>query len=292
MKFPGSCGELAQGMIDGDYFHISCPINLFSYVSAELNDTALWFPSESWKAKKAMCETLKFLNKSAKSMKVRIESEIPTSKGMASSTADIGGVCLSVAKILKKEVSEEETSRIALSIEPTDGTLFAGIVLFDHRYGKIKEYIGHPPEMKILVVDLGVCIDTIQFNKNDFSEAYFSNRKKIEEAVKLIKNGIKRKDIRLIGKGATISAVCNQKILFKPELEKIIDISLKMGAVGVNAAHSGGVVGILLGCEFANIELLKNKIQEEFGKRFSFYETELIGGGGQIVARRKHQKSN
>jgi len=63
--------------------------------------------------------------------------------------------------------------------------------------------------------------------------------------VKLISEGLATGDITLIGKGATISARANQQILFKPHLEKMIAIGHTWGAVGVNIAHSGTVVGIL-----------------------------------------------
>lgn len=304
VRTPGTCGELAQGVIDGNCFHITCPVDLFSYISVE-SAKKTEIPFNKWKTKKAVEKMLKLFrgkinpvrnnpaNRDADmiahrtsngvNLKVQIQSEIPVSKGMASSTADIVGVCLGIANLLERKISDDDISKIALSIEPTDGIMFPGITLFDHREGKIKEYLGSAPKMKILVVDLGIRVDTIEFNKKMFLHRHLSNQKKIKKAFELIKTGIRQNDIRKIGEGATISALCNQKILYKPELEKILDIGLKMGAVGVNVAHSGGVIGILLDYEFSDIESLKTKLQEKFKKRFKFYETELITGGGQIV---------
>ena len=281
VRTPGTCGELAQGVIDGGYFHITCPVNLFSYVSVELAKKTE-IPFNKWKTKKAVEKMLKLFREKI-NLKVQIQSKIPVSKGMASSTADIVGVCLATANLLNLKISEDSISKIALSIEPTDGTMFTGITLFDHREGKTKEYLGSAPKMKILVVDLGICVDTIEFNKKTFLHTHLSNQKKIKKAFELIKTGIRQNDIHMIGKGATISAILNQKILYKPELEKILNIVLKLGAVGINIAHSGGVVGILLNYEFSDMEFLKTKLQEKFKKRFKFYETELINGGGQIV---------
>ena len=281
VRTPGTCGELAQGVIDGNYFHITCPINLFSYVSVELAKKTE-IPFNRWKTKKAVEKILKLFGEKI-NLKVQIESEIPASKGMASSTADIVGVCLATANLLNLKISEDAISKIALSIEPTDGIMFPGIILFDHRKGKIKEYLGPAPKLKILVVDLGVRVDTIEFNKKDFLKEHYINQKKIKKAFELIKTGIRQNDIHLIGKGATMSAICNQEILYKPDLEKILDIGLKMGAVGVNAAHSGGVIGILLDYGFSDTELLKNKLRRKLTHLCKFYETELINGGGQIV---------
>lgn len=292
VRVPGTCGELAQGIIDDNCFHITCPINLFSCVSVEPSKK-MEVPSDKWKSQAAVEKTLKFFEENIP-LKVQICSEIPVGCGMASSTADIVGVCFGVAKLLRRKIADDEISKIALSIEPTDGTMFRGITLFDHREGEMKEGFGSPPKMKILVVDLGVRVDTIQFNKNDFSKEHHINQKKIEHSVKLIKTGIKQNDIHLIGKGATISALCNQKILYKPELEKILDIALKMGAVGINVAHSGGVVGILLNYNFSNIELLKNKIHGKLTHLCKFYETELIDGGAKIekLSRWEYKGSN
>jgi len=36
VKVPGTCGELVQGIKENKNFHITCPVNLFSYVSASL----------------------------------------------------------------------------------------------------------------------------------------------------------------------------------------------------------------------------------------------------------------
>ena len=36
-RAPGACGELVQGTINNINFLITCPINIFSYVTVELN---------------------------------------------------------------------------------------------------------------------------------------------------------------------------------------------------------------------------------------------------------------
>ncbi|MFH1540928.1 MAG: hypothetical protein ABID79_03635 [Elusimicrobiota bacterium] len=192
IKVPGSCGELAQGMLDGNYFHITCPINLFSYISVKSSKKVETLPNK-WKSRKAAEKTLKFLGE-RKNLKIQIDSQLPTCCGMASSTADIVGVCLGVAKLLEKQISDDNISEVALSIEPSDGIMFKGIVLFDHRKGELKEYLGSPPKIKILVIDLGIRENTIRFNKMNFSKEHLYNGKKIEKAVELIKKGIKEKN--------------------------------------------------------------------------------------------------
>lgn len=283
-KAPGTCGELVQGVIEGRAFHITCPINIFSYVTAEPGTTSgiRMNGQEKWKAKIAAKETVKLFDENIP-LNILIRSAIPPGKGMASSTADIVGTCMSVSSLLGKEISMKQVSSIALSIEPSDGIMFKGVVLFDHREGTVMESLGEPPRMKILIVDTGICIDTLQFNTNDVIRLYSSYQKTIEKAVELVKKGIRNGNISLIGEGATISALCHQNVLFKPELKKIIEIGTRLGAVGVNVAHSGGVIGILLDPKFRDVELLKRRVQEVFKKEFVFYETEIISGGACFV---------
>ncbi len=283
-KAPGSCGELVQGVIEGRAFHITCPINLFSYVTAEPGHRSGISINvhEKWKALIAAKETVKLLGGNIP-LNILIRSGIPPGKGMASSTADIVGTCMSVSYLLGKEISMKQVSSIAISIEPSDGIMFKGVVLFDHREGAVMESLGEPPRMKILIIDTGICIDTLQFNTNDVLRLYSPYQKRIEKAVELVKKGIMNGDISLIGEGATISALCHQEVLFKPELKKIIDIGTRFGAVGVNIAHSGGVIGILLDPKLPDLELLKRRVQEAFKKEFIFYETEIISGGACFV---------
>lgn len=284
VKVPGTCGELVQGVIDGRVFHITCPVNVFSYVTAErgLRAGITTNVPDKWKAKSAAQETMKLCGGDIP-LTLRIRSDIPSGKGMASSTADVVGTCMSVSSLLGNEISMKQVSSIALSIEPSDGIMFKGIVLFDHREGAVMESLGEPPRMKILMVDTGVCVDTLQFNARDVVRLYSPYQADIQRAVELVKKGIMNNDVSLIGEGATISSLCHQDVLYKPELNKIIDIGKQFGAAGVNIAHSGGVIGILFDPEFRDMELLKHTICEVAGKEFLFHETELISGGACFV---------
>jgi len=284
VKVPATCGELVQGVIDGRVVHITCPISMFSYVTAERGTLpGITINVEGkWKAKSAAHETMKLFGGDIP-LNILIRSDIPQGKGMASSTADIVGTCMSVSALLGNEISVKQVSSIALSIEPSDGIMFKGIVLFDHREGAVMESLGDPPRMKILIVDTGVCIDTLQFNTHDVVRLYSPYQKDIQRAVELVKKGIRNNDVSLMGEGATISSLCHQDILYKPELNKIIDIGKQFGAAGVNIAHSGGVIGILFDPEFRDMELLKHTICEVAGKEFLFHETELISGGACFV---------
>jgi len=282
-KAPGSCGELVQGMLNGESFHVSCPINLYSQVRVVLDGKGkVVGPPDRWKTKEAIKKTLKFLSKRNLGASFKIDSKIPLGKGLASSTADIGAASFAIACALGEEISPQEIVKIALSIEPTDGTLFDGIVIFDHRKGALFKFLGKVPDMEIFVIDLGGKVDTLEFNKKDLTKINQKREGEIREALKLVERGIKGKDSELIAKGATISAFINQKILYKPDLNQIWEISQEAGALGVNVAHSGTVVGILSEPNRVNFRELKNSLQDR-GIGEVFYKTKIVNDGLQIL---------
>lgn len=309
-KAPASCGELVQGTLNGESFHISCPINLYSQVRIVLNDKGkIIGPPDKWKTKEAIKRTLEFFGKEGLGANFRIDSKIPLGKGMASSTADIGAVSLATAKALtakspkftkaqktwrlgdflwrlgvkRKEISSQEIVKIALSIEPTDGTLFDGIVIFDHRNGTLFKFLGKAPDMEILVIDLGGKVDTLEFNKKDLAEINRQREGEVKEALKLVEEGIREENPRLIAQGATISAFSNQRILYKPALDRIWKISQEAGALGINVAHSGTVVGILAEPDRIDFKKLRGSLQDKkIGK--AFYEAKIVNEGLQCIS--------
>jgi len=244
VKAPGSCGELAQGTIHGKNFLITCPIDVYSEVTVS---TDVYTPLHTGrKVLTAINKTMDYLQIKDSTFHVSIKSDLPLGKGMASSSADISATCQSIALSAGTLLTPDEIADIALSIEPTDGIFYPGIVLFDHVHGSHRQYLGDAIPMYIVIFDVGGEIDTVDFNqRHDLKTLNEANEYQVLQAVNLISTGLATQDISLIGKGATISALANQNILFKPHLEEMIAIGLSWGAVGVNIAHSGTVVGVL-----------------------------------------------
>ena len=96
----------------------------------------------------------------------------------------------------------------------------------------------------------------------------------------LLEEGIKNNDLYSIGKASTFSSLANENIHQKEGLEKIIEISKNYGAYGVNVAHSGTVIGILID-KYMNdtrlIELLRNAGLDSVYKKI--YTSNIIDGG-------------
>lgn len=242
VKAPGTCGELVQGTLDGQNFLITCPVDLYSVAAVNKQAPA---DAAGCKTRQAVTATLDYLGISEHRIQVSISSQLPVGKGMASSSADISAACQAVALYFNRMLTPDEIAAIALTIEPTDGIFYPGISMFDHVHGLIRKSLGMPPRLFIAVFDAGGEVDTLLFNsRQDLARLNHEKESLVREAIQLVSRGIAEQDGSLIGRGATLSAVANQAILPKPCLDTFLEITPKFGAVGVNVAHSGTVMGV------------------------------------------------
>lgn len=273
---PGSCGELVQGKINGLDFHITCPVNRFSKVTlATIKEKTISFNGSLSKTAEAVKKCLEVLEIES-GIKITIESELPQGKGMASSTADISAAVTAAFALFGRDLSPLEVADIALSIEPTDGIIFEGIVAFDHLHGRKLDVIGDAPPLDIVVLEPPHAVDTVAFNlkkvtSNDAEDHLH------KETFAMVTEGIETLDLRLVAEAATLSAVLNQELLFKPELDDIIEISRRRGGLGVNVAHSGTVMGMLVERGFAG--RLLDKIAHYVPRSWKAYTASMISGG-------------
>ncbi|QJW48726.1 GHMP kinase [bacterium BFN5] len=289
VKAPGSCGELVQGTLGGKNFLVTCPINLYSTAMVR-NSSAPSLICAGNKVKEAIKKTMDYLSINS-NFQLTVQSGLPQGKGMASSSADISAACQALALSVGKSLTPDEIAKIAISIEPTDGIFFPGIVMIDHIAGEDRFLLGNPPPITIAVFDAGGEVDTLYFNQRiDLKRLNDEKEPKVEQALHFVKQGILSGDAELIGRGATLSAIANQAILYKPCLETVINLAKQYGAIGVNAAHSGTVLGVLFRSDqlkhYADgIQAIQNSCPE-----INFIKTvQLISGGLRIVGESDEQ---
>jgi L-threonine kinase len=277
-KAPGTCGELVEGTLDGKDFLITCPVDIWSEIKVEETEEDYQEKKFSKTVSAVELAVLKFGN-NKKYFKFERNSSLPLGKGMGSSTADISAAVQAVARALGKEATSDEIVEIALSIEPSDALMYPGIYLFDHKKGSLKKSLGEPLPIDIVVIDPGGEIDTLSFNNKEMlKELNLKKEPRIKKAACYVMEGHKEKDPEKIGRGATISSFANQEILYKPQLEKINKLAEDVNALGVNIAHSGTVMGILLSPEISD----KNEVAEYISKKIgegNVFATTMIGGG-------------
>lgn len=278
---PGSCGELVQGTRGGTNFLVSCPVNWYSRVTVRLGPSLEdAFPANRSKTYQGVRKMLDIKGFSSYGAVLEVVSSIPVGKGMASSTADLAAGCFAAAAAIKVRPDPHEIAAIALAVEPSDATFFPGIVLFDHVHGMLYKELGNSLPLGILALDFGGVVDTLDFNqRQDLPLRNKSNECVVEKALDLVQTGLARRDPALLGKGATLSALANQKILPKPRLEELIAFSARHGAYGVNVAHSGTVAGVLLPPGWERDRPFARNLRQHFPEIKNCCPLRLVGGG-------------
>jgi len=285
VRAPGVCGELAQGVIEGIHFLVTCPVDFYSRVKVDIysDGPGVEAPEDCDKAAAAVRRTLFHLKNAKVRAKLTINNPIPRGKGMASSSADLAAAIAATGLALGEEISPYQIAQIALSIEPTDGIMIPGVALFDHRAGIIRESLGPPPPMEIVALDLGGTVDTVQFNMVDRFQRWQSVDEQTGEALRLLRQGIEEQDPALVGRGASISAEASQTVLAKPRLAEVKEFAESVGAVGVNVGHSGTIMGVLLDARERRGKSTYHKALSAFPDAESVYHFRLLGGGVQRV---------
>ncbi len=281
VRVPGVCGELVQGMLGDSHFLVTCPIDFFSRarVTFHRDGGGLETPADCPKSAAALLATLEKLGQSQISGRLTIDNPIPRSKGMGSSSADVAATIAATGLALGEELTPEEVARIALSVEPSDGVMFPGIALLDHREGRIIQVLGPPPPMEIVALDFGGTVDTVEFNAVDRCADWKSIQDEVDEALGLVRTGIRRLDPGLIGRGASISSRASQAVHFKPQLPAVLEFAESVGAVGVNVGHSGTVIGVLLDATERTGKSVYRKATRAFPGAEAIHHFRLLGGG-------------
>jgi len=146
--------------------------------------------------------------------------------------------------------------------------------------GTCGELVQGIKEQNTKLIGEGATISTLA-NQKILFKSYLNQILSVSKkmGLKLVKRGIKEQNTKLIGEGATISTLANQRVLFNRYLDYVISISKGMGALGVNVAHSGTVIGVLLPPNFSRWNILERNLQRSLNERLTFYRTSLIEGG-------------
>ncbi|MBQ1417237.1 MAG: GHMP kinase, partial [Selenomonas sp.] len=162
VRVPGSCGELVQGWSEGNPFLGTCPINKYTTVEVSSDFSGRYGLGE--KSLLALSLTLSRLGKTDFPYGIRLTSELPRGKGMASSSADIAAVVVAVMEILGQPWTEQFIMDIATAIEPTDGVFCPGIVLMNHITGQVLAGYRQVPALQAAVFDLGGTVNTCELH--------------------------------------------------------------------------------------------------------------------------------
>ncbi|MEU9861978.1 GHMP kinase [Streptomyces sp. NPDC047971] len=178
---------------------------------------------------------------------LRVSGDIPVGLGMGSSTSDVIATVRAVADAYGLRLAPETVARLAVRAElACDPLMLDGRpVLFAQREGRVLEVLG-PALPPLVVVGCtlggGAPVDTLAL---PVREADATDIRDFERLRALLRRAVATGDARLLGEVATASARRGQQLLAHPEFDDLTVIARRVGAVGVQIAHSGAVAGVL-----------------------------------------------
>lgn len=277
---PASCGEFVQGILDDQEYLSSYTIDMFSTaILEEKQEHVNLGPKKSRKAMEKVFERFNIPLSECENISLNIKSSIPVGKGMASSTADIGATIKATLSMINKNLDDEEISQIASQIEPTDSILLYKNSIFNPINGQVKKYLSNLNRGSVIILEPNEVLETSIIRSNpNYLNMKLENKSIINKSFNLLEEGLIKDDLKLIGQACTLSSMANENIHKKPYLDEIIEVSNKMDAYGVNIAHSGTVIGILIDNKIDHerlISYLKEKSLDKYYKKI--YLSKIIG---------------
>lgn len=245
----GSFGELLQGVLpeDDTDFLVTFPIDRGSRVRFRLDPGGELrvFPSHKWKAR-TLARTLLDASGWDGGGTLIVDSELPVGKGLASSSADLVATARASGEVLGLEMPPSAIEDWLRMIEPTDGVMYPGIVAFEHRRVRLRARLGALPPLTVVAVDEGGQVDTVAFNAGRKSVAD-AGKQEYAHLLDRLSAAVAAGDLAEVGAVATRSAMLNQSLLPKRHLPAMAAICEENQGLGVICAHSGTVIGVLLG---------------------------------------------
>ena len=268
----GTFGELLQGALQNndEHFLVTLPIQKFStavFTPDETLDRITVTPAHKSKSLMLVEKLLDHFGFTIGGL-LTIESELPEGKGLASSSADMVAAVRALEAAIGNDIPIALLLATLCTIEPTDGVMYHEFVTFFHRKVELGRRLGFPSRLKVVAIDEGGKVDTIEYNKHNH---LFSDEERVEYAELLagIELAIQANDLERLGQIATRSAILHQRRNPKRHLDRLIAISEEIGALGVVVAHSGPCLGLIFSNEptsesrIAHASMLLSELSED-----------------------------
>lgn len=286
----GTFGELLQGVLpSGVDFLVTLPISCYShaYFISDPESPALRVcpasKQKSWRLATSLLRRMELPTGGV----LRVECELPEGKGLASSSADLVATARAIESWFDLEIPRGLLLEIMASIEPSDGVMFDGSVVFHHRRVELREYLGPLPPLTIVATDEGGLVDTVEFNRirKPFDAV---ERTEYQALLSAARSAVHDLDPAAIGRVTTRSAILNQKLRPKRTLDRVLALCRTIDGLGVAVAHSGTFVGLLLSPSAPRFaeqhETACQVMRREFGNVSVFHSLVFEEAAGQGVA--------
>jgi L-threonine kinase len=254
---PASCGELIQGWILGSEKLVSCPVEWYSTVEVSSGS-----PQEDERPlSRAMVDMLlqhwQYPAHFSQDIRIDIHSTIPIAKGMASSTADIAATAIATAHHLGHQLDEATLAQLCVSLEPTDSTVFRQLTLFDHNDASTQIACVAQPQLDLLVLESPETLRTADYHRIPRHAGLQAGAPALKRAWEKVQEACISQNPYRMGEAATLSAIASQMLLPKPDFDSLLSLVEECDLYGVNVAHSGSVVGLMLDRTRHDVDYIK-----------------------------------
>jgi uncharacterized protein involved in propanediol utilization len=250
----GHHGEIFQGV----YVNPSGRLKrgLVSLMSGLFRSEAVFYPNSSgivsvkpdWKIKAARAArlTLEHCDVRLTGGHLIIKNNMPPSWGLGSSTSDVTASIRAVSAAFGRTLPPRVVAGLAVKAEiASDSVMFSDrAVLFAQREGEVlEEFSQQLPPIEVL----GFNTDPTGYETLGAPPARYSwwEIEAFRPLLGMLRKAVNTQDPKLVGCVASASARINQRHLPKPHFDHLEKLVTRVGALGLQVAHSGTVVGLL-----------------------------------------------
>lgn len=253
----GSFGELLQGRLpNGDAVLVSLPIALESRVTLAPAETEPQRDPALWKTRAALERFLAARGVNPEGVSLTIDRDLPVGKGLGSSSADMVAAIRAAGRCAPPAATTGAISEILAAIEPHDPVHHGGCVAYDPVAGRLLKRLGAPPAFAVLGVDPGGAVETIGAERPADD---------VSAPLQALSAALARRDAPGVSAAATEAARRHAEAADKPALHWALAAFPRLGALGVVAAHTGPVAGLLFPPE-ADLSSASAETERVFGR--------------------------
>lgn len=254
-----SFGEVAQGRLStGQDFLVTLPIDMWSTCRARCEP--IDGPSvvtcdllKSTAAARGLLEAAGL--RTGVHLRLELSRTMPVGKGLSSSTADMLAVVRAVREVLDLELDELAISRLFAAIEPHDALHYPSSVIYDHRQGRLLHRLEHIPAFRIVGVDAGGELSTLEYNQRlSFTPACLAAYDRLHDDLRAAFAG---RDDEAIARCASRSAELHAARAAPGFLARALERVDEVGVLGLLATHSGTCSGFLLPGDASDAEVAR-----------------------------------
>ena len=224
--------------------------------------------------------------------RLSLRCDLAAGLGLGSSTADVVAAIRAAAAAVGAGLRPEEIAAIAVAAETaSDPTMFEDpALLFAPRQGRVLEHWGPwYPDYVVFGCRLragAAGVDTLGLSPHH-SEAALD---RFEQLVGFARQAFRRRDAAAVAAAATESARLNQSRVPLERFTALLEIATKVGALGVQIAHSGIIGGVLLDPRDPGLDRKLAGLQEAWRRlgdgRFDLFRTGPGDVAGASLSRR------